>query len=103
MQSRIPQSTDVFSELTFTTARSSGPGGQNVNKVNSKVVLTWNVVNSSLLSPDHKETLLRNLATRLTKDGTLMLTAQECRSQLHNKEAVLTKLDQLLRKALTPK
>jgi ribosome-associated protein len=103
MQSRIPQSTDVFSELTFTTARSSGPGGQNVNKVNSKVVLTWNVVNSSLLSPDHKEILLRKLATRLTKNGTLMLTAQESRSQLQNKEAVLIKLDQLLRKTLTPK
>jgi ribosome-associated protein len=103
MQSRIPQSTDVFSELTFTTARSSGPGGQNVNKVNSKVVLTWNVVNSSLLSPDHKEILLRKLATRLTKNGTLMLTAQDSRSQLQNKEAVLIKLDQLLRKTLTPK
>jgi ribosome-associated protein len=61
------------------------------------------VVNSSLLSPDHKEILLRKLATRLTKNGTLMLTAQESRSQLQNKEAVLIKLDQLLRKTLTPK
>jgi ribosome-associated protein len=79
-------------ELVFTTSRSSGPGGQNVNKVNSKVTLQFDVEKSLLLT--HQK-----LFSRMTTEGVLMLTAQESRSQLGNKEAVLGKLDKLLAKA----
>lgn len=96
-----PQSTDLLPELSFTTSRSSGPGGQNVNKVNTKVNLKWDVVNSQLLTAEQKVLLLQKLGSRLTKDGMLLLSAQEKRSQLQNKEAVLSKLDALLIKIFT--
>ena len=88
-------------ELEFTTSRSSGPGGQNVNKVNSKVILRWNVLHSSLITDEQKVLLLNKLSTQLTREGELILTAQESRSQLQNKEAVIEKLNALLRKAFT--
>jgi ribosome-associated protein len=92
---------DLTNELTFTMSRSSGPGGQNVNKVNTKVTLQFDVVNSSVLTAEQKEVLVKKLASRMTNHGVLILTAQEKRSQLQNKEAVLFKLDQLLTKAFT--
>ena len=88
-------------ELEFTTSRSSGPGGQNVNKVNSKVILRWNVLHSTLITDEQKVLLLNKLSTQLTREGELILTAQESRSQLQNKEAVIEKLNALLRKAFT--
>ena len=93
------QSGDLLHELTFTTSRSSGPGGQNVNKVNSKVTLKWDVAYSFVLKPDQKEMIIKKLASHITTEGILMITAQENRSQLENKEAVISKLDQLLIKA----
>lgn len=95
------RSEDLFHELTFLTSRSSGPGGQNVNKVNSKVTLKWDVVHSATISPEQKETIFKKLTSRITTEGILMITAQDSRSQLDNKEAVLLKLDQLLIKAFT--
>ncbi|HRJ31182.1 MAG TPA: alternative ribosome rescue aminoacyl-tRNA hydrolase ArfB [Cyclobacteriaceae bacterium] len=86
-------------ELIFTTSRSSGPGGQNVNKVNSKVTLKWDVQQSNAISDEQREILLVKLKTYLTKEGVLLLSAQEKRSQLQNKEEALQKLDQLLKKA----
>jgi ribosome-associated protein len=100
---RIPQAADVNNELIFIMSRSSGPGGQNVNKVNSKVTLKFDVANSSVLSAEQKELIATKLATRMTKEGILILTAQDKRSQMQNKEAVVFKLDQLLRKAFTPR
>lgn len=91
---------DLTNELAFTTSRSSGPGGQNVNKVNSKVTLRWNVQDSSI-STEQKEIILAKLRAQITKEGVLILTAQDSRSQLENKEAVLLKLSQLLTKAFT--
>jgi len=93
----------LASELEFTTSRSSGPGGQNVNKVNSKVTLRWRLRDSTLLSPEEKELLLQKFSSRLTTEGELVISAQEMRSQLQNKEEVLQKLDQLLARAFEKK
>lgn len=94
---------DLLDEVEFTASRSSGPGGQNVNKVSTRISLRFDVQHSNLLSPEQKEILLKKLATSLTKEGVLLLHAQEKRSQLQNKEAVLIKLDRLLTKAFTIK
>ncbi|MEO5603490.1 MAG: alternative ribosome rescue aminoacyl-tRNA hydrolase ArfB [Cyclobacteriaceae bacterium] len=91
------------SELTFTTSRSSGPGGQNVNKVNSKVSLNFDVSNSEILSDEEKQVILLKLSSRMTKEGVLLLGAQEKRSQLQNKEAVILKLNRLLTGAFQKK
>jgi ribosome-associated protein len=86
-------------ELVFSTSRSSGPGGQNVNKTNSKVTLKFDVGQSLVLTDEEKEILSKKLASKLTTDGFLMLTAQENRSQLQNKEAVILKFERTLNKA----
>ncbi len=100
---RLLNSPLLSNELEFSTSRSNGPGGQNVNKVNSKVTLRWNVKDSSLLTPEEKEFLLLKLATRFTSDGTLILASQEKRSQLQNKEGVIHKLEHLLKQTFIKK
>jgi ribosome-associated protein len=90
-------------ELIFSASRSDGPGGQNVNKVNSKVTLKFDVARSEILSPEEKDIILKKLASRLTKEGILVLSAQESRSQLQNKEAVIVKLEKILKKAFEKK
>src|SRR5262245_37131442 len=69
------------SELTFTTSRSSGPGGQHVNKTSSRVILRFNVAASPSLSETQKHRLLTRLATRVSKDGVLRVVSQKYRSQ----------------------
>lgn len=86
-------------ELDFTASRSEGPGGQNVNKVNSKITLRWDIANSLILTDEEKTKINEKLSSFITKDGVLILSAQDKRSQLQNKEAVLEKLDWLLLKA----
>jgi ribosome-associated protein len=93
----------LASELEFATSRSSGPGGQNVNKVNTKVTLRWNVTGSQFLTAEEKELLLHKLSSQLTVDGTLLITAQDKRSQLQNKEETLSKLERLLKISFTKK
>jgi ribosome-associated protein len=99
----VPQAAFLIGELVFTTSRSSGPGGQNVNKVNSKVTLRFDVVNSALLSTEEKDIILKKLATKITNEGVLVLNAQESRSQLQNKEDVMANFDSLLKKAFEKK
>jgi ribosome-associated protein len=93
----------IGSELKFSTSRSGGPGGQNVNKVETKVTIHWDVVNSELIKPEEKETLLKKLSSRINADGVLVLNAQEKRSQLENKELAKEKLQSLLKKAFERK
>lgn len=80
---------DLRSEIDFATARSSGPGGQHVNKVNTKVILRLDIKHSEVLNDHHKEALLTKLASRITKEGVLVLAAENKRTQLQNKEVVL--------------
>lgn len=78
----------LISELQFKAVRSSGAGGQNVNKVSSKVVLSFDLKNSNAFSNEEKNILERKLSTRLTNDQILILNCDEDRSQLKNKEIV---------------
>lgn len=93
---------DFTAEFEFATSRSSGPGGQNVNKVNSKVELRFDIPKSELLTAEQKEILQQKLASKITADGVLCITSQRDRSQLANKEDVVSKFYELLRKALKP-
>jgi ribosome-associated protein len=90
----------VISELSFKAVRSSGAGGQNVNKVSSKVVLSFDLNNSESLSKEEKLFLLENLKTKLTSEGILILNCDEDRSQLKNKEIVTKRFLKILQNAL---
>jgi ribosome-associated protein len=81
----------IISELQYKAVRSSGAGGQNVNKVSSKVVLSFDLRKSQALSDDEKMLLEQNISNRLTTDLVLLLNCDEDRSQLKNKELVVTK------------
>jgi ribosome-associated protein len=94
---------DILFELEFSTSRSSGPGGQNVNKVNTKVTVKFDVQRSTVLNEDEKILLSQKLAKKITTEGILVLSSQDKRSQLENKESVMTKLDGLLAKAFEKK
>jgi len=93
---------DFIKEIYFKTSASGGPGGQHVNKVNTKVELRFNVDNSQLLSDDEKQLIREKLATRITKNGELRIVSQKERSQLQNKEIVIQKFFDLLQIALIP-
>lgn len=93
---------DLSAEFQFLTSRSSGPGGQNVNKVNSKVELRFDIQNSSLLSDEQKEILLVKLSAKISSEGILSIISQRHRSQLSNKEDAISKFNILISKALKP-
>lgn len=90
----------IISELNFKAVRSSGAGGQNVNKVSSKVVLSFDLEASQALSDDEKTLLKENLSTRLTSENILILNCDEDRSQLKNKEIVVKRFLELIKKGL---
>ena len=94
----------LLSELKFKAVRSSRAGGQNVNKVASKVVLSFDLANSLGLTQDEKELLQTKIATKLTQDNILIITCEEDRSQLKNKEVVVKKFIKTIENGLkTPK
>ena len=90
-------------EFVFQTSRSGGPGGQNVNKVSSKVELRFNIEASACLTDDEKSVILAKLANKINKLGELVIVAQTDRSQLKNKEKAMEKFYLLIEKALTPR
>jgi len=87
-------------ELRFTASLSSGPGGQNVNKLNTRVTLWFDVVNSPSLSQAQKELISRRLGSRISKEGVLRVISQQTRSQLANREAAVARFVSLLKAAL---
>ena len=103
IQTARVRSKDVTAELQFTASKSGGPGGQNVNKVNSKITLRFDVANSQLLSEEEKEKIKEKLATRITNEGELLISAQSKRTQLQNKEAAIIKFNKLMGKAFARK
>jgi len=88
------------SELHFDFIRSSGPGGQNINKVASAVQLRFDVQNSPSLEPEVKERLTKLAGSRMTSDGVLMIEAKRYRSQDQNREDAILRLVALIQKAL---
>ncbi|WP_191858667.1 alternative ribosome rescue aminoacyl-tRNA hydrolase ArfB [Hanstruepera ponticola] len=90
----------LISELQFKAVRSSGAGGQHVNKVSSKVVLNFDLNNSQVFSEEQKVLLFKNLATRLTSEGVLILQSDESRSQHKNKEFVIKRFLELIKQGL---
>lgn len=90
----------IITELNFKAVRSSGAGGQNVNKVSSKVVLTFDLNASQALSEEEKALIEMKLAARLTTEFILILNCDEDRSQLKNKTIVTKRFLDLIKKAL---
>ncbi|WP_394974476.1 alternative ribosome rescue aminoacyl-tRNA hydrolase ArfB [uncultured Croceitalea sp.] len=93
-------SKNLISELKFKAIRSSGAGGQHVNKVSSKVELSFSILDSESLSNTEKERLFLKLDARLTKNGVLILHCDEARSQHKNKDLVVKRFLDVLKKAL---
>lgn len=90
----------IISEVQYKAVRSSGAGGQNVNKVSSKVVLTFEIDPSQGLRDEEKELLKVNLSSRLTIDFVLILNCDENRSQFRNKEIVTKRFLEVIKKGL---
>jgi ribosome-associated protein len=96
----IPSKEDILKALTFKASRSGGKGGQNVNKVSSKVELIINLREADVFSDEQRTLLLERLESRLDREGNLHIVAQEDRSQLINKEKAIFKLLTVLSSAL---
>lgn len=90
-------------ELRFRFARSAGPGGQNVNKVESRAELLFDIAASSAFTDTQRQRILSALRSKVDKDGILHVVAQDSRSQWQNREFALARLADALRVALTPK
>ncbi len=104
MRIRLGQSLVIDSQdIRFVTARSSGPGGQNVNKVATKVTLCFDLQGTRALDAGQKRILHRKLGTRISKKGILRVTSLKYRSQWANKKAARRRFEELLTEALKPR
>ena len=90
----------ILTELNYKAVRGSGAGGQNVNKVSSKVIVSFDLANSNGLTPEEKEWIISKISNKLTQENILLLNSEEDRSQLKNKEIATRKLFELLEKSL---
>jgi len=102
MENIKPDNSSLLDECRYSASRAGGPGGQNVNKVNTKVELKFNIPGSKVLSSEQKELLMEKLRSRINSEGDLVLSSREERSQPRNKELVSLKFLSLLEKALRP-
>ena len=89
-------------EIEFQFSRSSGKGGQNVNKVETKVEIHWNINNSKAFSEEEKEKIKEALTSRISQEGDLIIRSEEERSQLKNRKIVLEKLNEIIKEVLKP-
>ena len=89
-------------EIEFRTSHSSGPGGQNVNKLETRVEARWNLGTSRAITPEERARLVAALGSRIGPRGILRVTSQRHRSQSRNKEAALERLQTLVADALAP-
>ena len=94
-----PDIDKLMNECTFSTVRSSGSGGQHVNKVETKVTLSLNIGQSQILSTEQKQRIQQKLRNRISQEGILQISSDTERSQAMNKKAVIVKLENLLKKA----
>jgi ribosome-associated protein len=92
-----------FSEVDVRASRSSGAGGQHVNKTSSRIEITWNVRESKAISDEQREIILNRLGSRISTDGSIRVVSSETRSQLRNRERAEARLADLIRRALTPR
>lgn len=94
-------SKDIINELSFKAIRSSGAGGQHINKTSSKIELTFDLENSNALSKKEKERLKEKLSSKLTNENVLILFCEETRSQHRNKEIAIKRFLEIIKKGLT--
>ncbi len=89
--------------ISFKFSRSGGPGGQNVNKVNTKATLFFDIANETVFSDEQKEKILEKLSTRIDKNGVIRIISQRHRTQQANRETAIERLGELLAGALKAK
>ena len=103
MKEDLPIKNDIVipgGELKITASRSSGPGGQNVNKTSTRVTIRWNVFKTTALTEEQKDRVLHRLQSELTNEGDIIIHNSASRSQDQNKKMALENLAQKIRKAL---